>query len=394
MEMILEPARQTPVAASCDVLVCGGGIAGAAAALAAARMGKKTILLEREFLLGGLGTLGLVTIYLPLCDGRGHQVSFGIAEELLRLSIRRGADDRYPAPWLEGGTQEERIAKRFQVRYNPWLFATDLENHLKDNGVSILYGTSVNDVRVEDGAITHVLIDNCSGRQAICTGSVVDATGDAIVAHLAGAETAVYRKGNVLSAWYYYLTQGQLKLKMFGAKDITGEREEAPLGGVRFSALDAAENSEMLIRARQEQMKDLEAFWKTTDPDMRPVTVPTIPDVRMTRRLAGLQTPDVADDHVFMPDSIGCIGSWRKAGPAFELPYGALYGNSIRNLFAAGRCISTTDAMWDLTRVIPACAVTGQAAGTAAAMTQDASSLPVSELQEALQDAGVRLHLE
>ena len=69
-----------------DVAVCGGGIAGISAALAAAREGKKVILFEKQFMLGGLGTAGLVTIYLPLCDGYGHQVSFGIAEELLKLS--------------------------------------------------------------------------------------------------------------------------------------------------------------------------------------------------------------------------------------------------------------------------------------------------------------------
>ena len=88
---------QTEVALQCDVLVCGGGFGGIAAALAAARRGKKTILLERQFMLGGLGTAGIVTIYLPLCDGMGRQVSFGIVEELLRLSISMGAEGRYPA---------------------------------------------------------------------------------------------------------------------------------------------------------------------------------------------------------------------------------------------------------------------------------------------------------
>ena len=103
--------------------VCGGGFAGISAALAAARLGKKVILFEKQYILGGLGTAGLVTIYLPLCDGLGHQVSFGIAEELFRLSIRYGAEDLYPANWLEGkGTRTERD-RRFEVQYNPQLFA-------------------------------------------------------------------------------------------------------------------------------------------------------------------------------------------------------------------------------------------------------------------------------
>ena len=85
-----------------DIAVCGGGIAGIASALAAAREGKRVVLFEKQYLLGGLGTAGLVTIYLPLCDGMGHQVSFGIAEELLKLSITYGAEDKYPANWLDG----------------------------------------------------------------------------------------------------------------------------------------------------------------------------------------------------------------------------------------------------------------------------------------------------
>ena len=104
MIKITEPKRELFVTHECDVLVCGGGVAGISAAISAARSGARVILLEREYMLGGLATLGLITIYLPLCDGEGHQVSFGIAEELLRLSVKRGiVEGRYPKAWLEGG---------------------------------------------------------------------------------------------------------------------------------------------------------------------------------------------------------------------------------------------------------------------------------------------------
>ena len=63
-----------------DVAVIGGGVAGAAAALQAARCGCKTILMEKNVLLGGLATAGLIYFYLPLCDGRGRQVTFGVSE--------------------------------------------------------------------------------------------------------------------------------------------------------------------------------------------------------------------------------------------------------------------------------------------------------------------------
>ena len=140
MNTLTEPARVLPVIDDCDVLVCGGGVAGIAAALAAARTGARTVLLEREFLLGGLATLGLVTIYLPLDDGCGHQVSFGIAEELLRRSIRSGiVEDRYPAGWLDGTPNAD--GPRFEVQYNPNAFAVEVEKLLTDAGVKILYGT-------------------------------------------------------------------------------------------------------------------------------------------------------------------------------------------------------------------------------------------------------------
>ena len=80
-----------------DIAVCGGGFAGISAALAAARHGKRVVLFEKEYMLGGLGTAGLITIYLPLCDGYGHQVSFGIAEDKWDLMS-------FPAPSLSVST--------------------------------------------------------------------------------------------------------------------------------------------------------------------------------------------------------------------------------------------------------------------------------------------------
>ena len=124
-EITMTQGTELPIADSCEVLVCGGGFGGISAALAAARLGKRVILLEKQYVLGGLGTAGLITYYLPLCDGIGHQVSFGLAEELFRLSISMGAEDEYPANWLDRDDPSERTEKdhRFRVRYNPWLFA-------------------------------------------------------------------------------------------------------------------------------------------------------------------------------------------------------------------------------------------------------------------------------
>ena len=174
MDMLREEL-QTPVTGTYDVVVAGGGIAGIAAALAAARHGAKVLLLEKQYLLGGLATAGLVTIYLPLCDGMGHQVSFGLAEELLRASICMGAEAEYPKAWLENGSVEERMQQRFRVRYNAQLFAITAEKMLQKEQVTVLYGASVCWTQVEDGKMTAVMVEHKSGREAIRARAFVDA---------------------------------------------------------------------------------------------------------------------------------------------------------------------------------------------------------------------------
>ena len=81
-----------------DIAIIGGGIAGVAAAVQTARMGMKTVLIEKTALVGGLATGGLINVFLPLCDGNGHQVTFGIAEEMLRKSIVYGPGE-IPPGW-------------------------------------------------------------------------------------------------------------------------------------------------------------------------------------------------------------------------------------------------------------------------------------------------------
>ena len=100
---MIRESMETPRNYECDVCVCGGGVAGIAAALSAARAGADVILLEKGFMLGGLATAGLVTIYLAICDGMGKQVCFGLAEELFMLSIEHGmAGGRHSGREKEG----------------------------------------------------------------------------------------------------------------------------------------------------------------------------------------------------------------------------------------------------------------------------------------------------
>ena len=121
-------------------------------------------------------------------------------------------------------------------------------------------------------------------------------------------------------------------------------------------------------------------------------TIATIPQIRMTRKIVGEYELRHTEEHTYFEDSIGMVSNWKKRGPIYEVPFRTLYNAKVKNLIAAGRCTSVNETLWDVMRVIPCCAVTGQAAGTAAAMTDDFSMLDVTELQQKLCKDGVILH--
>jgi hypothetical protein len=406
-KFISEPAREIPVVHSCDVLVLGGGVAGIAAAMAAARNGRDVLLIEREYTLGGMATLGLITIYLPICDGRGHQVVYGIGEELLKLSIEHGAEANYPSAWLDGDDMEQRVNHRYLTQFNPHLFALRVERLLLDLGVRIMYGTlACGAVRSAD-RIDSVIIENKSGRSAVEARSVIDCTGDADLCAMAGAKTELHAGGNGLASWYYYFSEGKVSLKMFGLADVVPEDEpddqkNADYGAVmvesldrnlRFSGVDGEELSDAVVAAHEKMYADI-LDQHSRDEAFVPVTISSIPLVRMSRRLVGAYTMDDTENDKLMDDSIGIATDWRKRGMVYELPFRTLYTPDISNLLVAGRDISVTDAMWDITRVIPNCAVTGEAAGTAASLGSDFPNLPVKELQDRLLSQNAKLHLD
>ena len=378
-----------------DVAVCGGGFAGISAALAAAREGKKVVLFEKEYMLGGLGTAGLVTIYLPLCDGFGHQVSFGIAEELLKLSITYGAEGRYPANFLDNIGTKTAKDNRYEVQYNPQLFAILAEKLLLDNHIDILYGSYVVDVSIEANRIQSLFVQSKSGRTAYSVGSVVDATGDCDIAEFAQIPTKTFQQGNVLAAWYYFTDQSGYQLQMVGASDVpeaerTGN-EAKPLVNHRFGGLDSEEISNMVCLSHRKTLEHWLAQ-KENNPSAVIATIATIPQIRMTRKIVGEYELAHTEMHTYFEDSIGMVSNWKKRGPIYEVPFRTLYNAKIKNLIVAGRCICVNETLWDVMRVIPCCAVTGQAAGTAAAMTDDFSTLNIVSLQEKLRSNGVVIH--
>lgn len=389
----------TEIKYSPDVLVCGGGIAGISAALAAARTGKQVLLLDRGFLLGGLATAGLVTIYLPLCDGLGKQVSFSLAEELLRLSIEDFCDgERGAKNWVldRENTVRDEKTPRFEVNFNPQLFAIAAEKLLLKEGVQILYGTYAVGASTQDEKIKYVFAENKSGRFAIAPKTVVDCTGDADLAVFSGAPTEKFGQGNVLAAWYYTGGKNGYKLQPLGFCDIPDDqktKDNAPktLVNKRFSGLDGAEISEQTILSHASTYNDYMQKRKT-DETLEIATIATIPQIRMSRRIDGEYVQSDKEIGVRYDDSVGLVSDWRKRGPVYEVPFRTLYSAKVKNLIFAGRHTSVTDAMWDIMRVIPCCAVTGEAAGVAASLTDDFSALDIRELQKILLSRGVVLH--
>ena len=194
------------------------------------------------------------------------------------------------------------------------------------------------------------------------------------------------------------MTGGKKELQLLGFADIPDEDkkengEPAKLVSRRFSGLDGDEISEMMQLSHTQTLKHIKNN-RREKPDFEPTMIATIPQIRMTRRIVGDYDVDTSDDKVYFEDSIGMTGNWKKRGPVYEIPFRSIRSKNIKNLLAAGRCISATDPMWDVTRVIPVCAVTGEAAGVAASMTSDFHSIDITALQGELRRGGVKLHTD
>ena len=386
VQTVSEPARDIPVSASADVVVAGGGIGGVAAALAAARSGASVLLLENTCTLGGLATVGNVTVYLPIDDGRGRVVMGGLARELLDLSV---ADLKKPVPsanfhdapavWRDpGATREARAAgARFETGFNPCAYALAMEELLLREGVRLLYDTRVCAVVRDGAAISHLVVENKSGRTAVACGAVVDATGDADVCFLAG-EPTVSLDSDVAGGWFYTLQDGgglwiHTSSHAFDREAGKGNGAEGPF----FRGDDGAQVTEQVLESRRLLRRNLEKA-RADNPgvDVQPFNLPTIPCFRMTRRLAGAYELRDADMHRWFDDAVCLAPDWRRRGPVWAVPWRCLAATRTANLAAVGRCASWDTSAWDAMRVIPVCAATGEAAGFAAAACAKEGTLP------------------
>jgi len=386
IQTILEPSKEIPVIGQADVVVVGSGMAGSAAAIAASRNGARVYLIEKENCPGGLATLGLIWYYLPLCDGKGRKLIGGLGEEFLKASIKYGPG-RISSLWEKSPDINEGTKKRYMAVFNPASFIISLEELILKNNIEILYDSRFCNVMKDGDRITAVIIENKSGRSAVLCKSVVDATGDGDVCHMSGEET-VSMSNNKIASWFYSCEK--LKIKRYKLRDHLYNK--LPPDARTYSGDDYKDVTDFSIEGRKmilEKILEKKKRYK----DIYPLLLPTIPQLRMTRRLKGRCVLSHKDERKYFDDTVGMIGDWRKAGPIYCIPYRSLIAVKTKNLITAGRCISASDDGWDVTRVIGPCALTGEAAGTAAALSvkqgNDLNELSIDILQNKLRKQNV-----
>ncbi len=434
-----EPARRVPLYGEYEVAVLGGGPAGIAAAVAAARAGRRTLLIERYGFLGGMGTAAGVTNFCGLhanVHGEMHRVVQGIASDLLARIDRLGGLN---APHLI-------LGKILAQAYDTAAYKIAADDLLASHRVDVLFhalgaGVVMQDVR----RIGTVMVETKAGRQAVAAELFIDCSGDGDLAAWAGAP---FELGNNAGSMLY-------PSMMFRLNGIDPERageawrtipalmEKAEASGThRFprkaaivrpqrspiewrvnftqlarpdgSAINGLEPDDLTRGEIDGRRQAIEVFnFLRTVPGFEKSYIVDLPPqlgIRETRRVIGgymLSGDDVLGCAAF-EDSIG-VNGWpmesHVAGDVIfrfppipqsrgfnELPYRMLVPAAVDNLLMAGRCASMTHDGQSAARVSGACFAMGEAAGTAAALALSGNTLPrdiaVDKLQQQLQQAG------
>jgi len=385
-----------------DIIVAGGGVAGVAAALSAKRMGKSVLLIEKSITLGGLATLGLINLFVPMCNGRGKQIIYGMAEELLRESIKYGYDT-IPAEWQNGEPGNE-AKTRYVTRFSANIFALVLTDMITQEGVELLLDTVVTKPVMQDGHCNGLIVENKTGRGFYEGRVIIDTTGDSDILYRAGVPT--YQGGNYFT-YCAFMTDFNLMKKAIETQDISrafkyiyggnanlyggNHPEDMPL----FPGTTAENVTEYIIKNQKLLLEKI----KEQDRKTREiVTLPGMAQFRTTRRLIGDYELKGEESYTHFDDSISAICDFDFRDRLSELPYRCLVKTGFDNLITAGRSVSAAGWAWDVTRVIPPAIVSGQAAGIAGAISIDSGSpiysIDVPKLQNELEKQNVMLHFD
>jgi len=438
-----EPARDLPVFGDYDVVVAGGGPSGIAAALAAGRAGRKTLLIERYGFLGGAGTAAGLSTFCGLhsvIHGEHKQTTHGVADDLLaRMEKMEGLN----TPHLTIG---DRITA---LSYDISAYKIAAEELLIEAGVTILYHAFASALVMTDAAnIGAIFVETKEGRLAVTGKIFVDGTGDGDIAAWAGAPYELGDgQGNMLYPTTMYRISGVNPEKAGRAWEAIPrlmEEEEKRTGvdfprkkpivrpqrnpiewranltqiknpdGTAVSGIDARQLSHGETEGRR-QCWETFSFIKSVTPGFEDAYIVEIAPqigIRETRRVVGeyMITSDEILGCADFDDSIGVNGWPIEAHIAGDvkfvfapedsrgynqIPYRIIVPQKIDNLFVVGRCASMTHDAQSSARVSGPCFSMGEAAGVAAdiALAQNLKprDVNIAELQSRLSANGVFL---
>jgi Dehydrogenases (flavoproteins) len=423
-QKVFEPSKELPVIKDVDVVVCGGGPSGFIAAIAAARNGAKTLLLETYGFLGGMATAGMVGP-ISKFNFNGERIIGGIPNEFIsHMYARGGAIVDLPSG---------------NIPYDPEVYKYVSQQMVLDAGVEILFHTQAVDCICSGERptkVTHVIIENKSGRQAIATKYVIDCTGTGDVMartplpwEIRGREdgelqpmTLYFRLGgvdtdavNLLMAHdnmkyanaelrnYLQKSLEQGELGNFGGPwalhGSTIRKGEVSVNATRISgnAAIGKELSDAAINLREDVFTIIKIFKENSDAFKNCYLIDTAPQVgiRETRTIVGeytMTTEDILTPRAFSdtvakgghPVDVHRAGTSQQDVRFIEAPYDICFRSLIPkgsvNVLVGGGCIAATRQAFASIRVQAQCMALGQAAGTATALCAKMNNAAIGEL--------------
>jgi glycine/D-amino acid oxidase-like deaminating enzyme len=402
---IAEPPRTTRVAREVDVLVVGGGTSGCSAAISAASMGAKVLLIDRYGFLGGTATAAMVGVFCGI-----YTCAPDSTHQLLVGGVAKEAMDRLSAV---GGGYKYR--HRFQIDHE--VFKVVLDRWLVQSGVEMLFQATAVEALVANGEIKGVVVEHKGGREVVIAQRVVDASGDGDVSAFAGAPfekgdeegqlqapTMVFYMGEVDIERAMAFPESEIR-RLLGEVTASGEFDFPRFSGsfspspqpgkvhVNMSRVAGVDGTDPWSLSAghlegRRQVDDFAAFLKKYVPGFERARIDAIAPqlgIRETRRVMGeyvLTREDVLGAHKF--DDAICRSSWPIEDHAkgkgtirlhlpgdeyYQVPYRCLVPLEIDNLLLAGRCVSATHDGQASVRVMGPGMAMGQAAGAAALLS-------------------------